>query len=164
MTNDVIVKKKTTKPYTQKAAPISVIMEKEMPFYGLDTLFVKEDTHDLISKSRNGVAMRQIQKYMDTYNLTLKEMASILNISERTLQRYEPKDILSKDVSDRALHLQRLYERGAEVFGTLDNFKGWMKSKILIFNNEKPISFLDTIFGFELLEKELGRIEYGIFA
>ena len=164
MTNDVIVKKKTTKPYTHKSAPISIVMEKEMPFYGLETLAVKEDTHDLISKSRNGVAMRQIQKYMDTYNLTLKEMASILNISERTLQRYEPKDILSKDVSDRALHLQRLYERGAEVFGTLDNFKGWMKSSILIFNNEKPISFLDTIFGFELLEKELGRIEHGIFA
>lgn len=141
-----------------------MVMEKEMPFYGLETIAVKEDTHDLIFKSRNGITMRQIQKYMDIYNLTLKEMATILNISERTLQRYDSKDILSKDVSDRALHLQRLYERGAEVFGSLDSFKGWMKSSILIFNNEKPISFLDTIFGFELLEKELGRIEHGIFA
>jgi uncharacterized protein (DUF2384 family) len=39
-----------------------------------------------------------------------------------------------------------------------------MKAEILFFNNEMPISFLDTIFGFELLEQELGRIEYGIFA
>ena len=97
-------------------------------------------------------------------DLTLKETAIILNISERTLQRYIPTDILSKDVSDRTLHLQRLYERGTDVFGSLNNFKSWMKTPVLIFNNQLPISFLDTIFGFELLEDELGRIEHGIFA
>lgn len=137
-----------------------------MPYYTESSYssIVKDDAHLLINKSRNGMAMYQIENLMKRYYLTLKEMAAVLNISERTLQRYEDKDVLSKDASERALHLQRLYERGADVFGTLDKFKGWMKASILIFNNEQPISFLDTIFGFELLEQELGRIEHGIFA
>ena len=158
------MKKRITKYPTQDEVNPDVLMEKDMSYFDVDTLVSNDDTHHLIFKSRNGITMRQIQKYMYDYNLTLKEISTILNISERTLQRYDANDILSKDVSDRALHLQRLYERGTEVFGTLDNFKGWMKSSILIFNNEKPISFLDTIFGFELLEDELGRIEHGIFA
>jgi putative toxin-antitoxin system antitoxin component (TIGR02293 family) len=166
-TNDVVLKKKSAK-YSIKEGdrPLSLVMEKEMPF-DHETNFsaiIKDDAHLLINKSRTGMAMYQIENLMKRYDLTLKEMAAVLNISERTLQRYEDKDVLSKDASERALHLQRLYERGADVFGTLDNFCGWMKSPVLIFSNEKPISFLDTIFGFELLEQELGRIEHGIFA
>ena len=108
--------------------------------------------------------MYQINQLVKRYDLSLKEIASILHLSERTLQRYAPSDLLSPESSERALRLQRLYEKGAAVFGTLDNFTNWMKSQVLIFKNEKPISFLDTIFGFELLEDELGRIEHGIFA
>lgn len=146
--------------------PASILLDKEAPSYTSisSDQNTKDDAYFLINKSRNGVFMQQLQNLMNKYDLALKEIATILNISERTLQRYDANDILSKDVSDRALHLQRLYERGTEVFGTLENFKGWMKSPIFIFKNEKPISFLDTIFGFELIEKELGRIEHGIFA
>jgi putative toxin-antitoxin system antitoxin component (TIGR02293 family) len=152
--------------YPIKEQPATLVMDKEVP-YNSESSFssiIKDDAHYLINRSRNGMAMYQIENLMKRYDLTLKEMASVLNISERTLQRYEDKDVLSKDASERALHLQRLYESGADVFGTLDNFCDWMKSPILIFSNEKPISFLDTIFGFELLEQELGRIEHGIFA
>jgi putative toxin-antitoxin system antitoxin component (TIGR02293 family) len=158
--------KKKPARYPIKEQPAIQVMDKEMPYYTESSYssIVKDDAHLLINKSRNGMAMYQIENLMKRYDLTLKEMAAVLNISERTLQRYEDKDVLSKDASERALHLQRLYERGADVFGTLDKFKGWMKASILIFNNEQPISFLDTIFGFELLEQELGRIEHGIFA
>lgn len=161
------MKKKSTK-YTIKEEdfPLENVMEKEIQFYNKASFssIMKDDAHYLINKSRNGMAMNQIKNLIKRYDLTLKEMAYVLNISERTLQRYEDNDVLSKDASERALHLQRLYERGADVFGTLYKFCGWMKSSILIFNNEKPISFLDTIFGFELLEQELGKIEHGVFA
>jgi putative toxin-antitoxin system antitoxin component (TIGR02293 family) len=159
------LKKKPTR-YPIKEQPATLVMDKEVPYFSESSFssIIKDDAQHLINRSRNGMAMYQIENLMKRYDLTLKEMASVLNISERTLQRYEDKDVLSKDASERALHLQRLYERGAEVFGTLDKFCGWMKAEILIFNNEMPISFLDTIFGFELLEQELGRIEYGIFA
>ena len=165
MTNDVKVKKRTV-TYEEKEENSFILNEPAAVYYLAATvpIFNTFDTHHFINTSRNGVSMYQLEKLMNKYDLTLKETAIILNISERTLQRYLPNDILSKDVSDRTLHLQRLYERGAGVFGTLNNFKSWMKTPVLIFNNQLPISFLDTIFGFELLEDELGRIEHGIFA
>lgn len=165
MSNVVNMKKKEI-IYEVNEQPLSMVMEKETP-YLTDvsyTQLLDDNPQYLINKTRAGLSMRKLKNLTDRYNLTLKEIATILNISERTLQRYDDDEILSKDITDRALHLQRLYERGAEVFGFLDNFCDWMKSEVLIFNNEKPISFLDTIFGFELLEQELGRIEHGIFA
>ncbi len=167
VTNDMIVKRKTIKYSTkEKEEKLTMVMEKEMPSFSEASFssITSVDAHNLINRTRTGISMHQLEKIINRYDLTLKEIAAILNVSERTLQRYENADILSKDASDRALHLQRLYEKGAEVFGSLDKFKGWMKSNILYFKNEKPITFLDTIFGFELLEQELGRIEHGIFA
>jgi putative toxin-antitoxin system antitoxin component (TIGR02293 family) len=158
--------KKRNNIYEEKEEILNNIEEPAVGYYSTVStpIFNTFDTHHFINTSRNGITMRQLENIMSKYELTLKETATILNISERTLQRYLPTDILSKDVSDRTLHLQRLYERGTDVFGSLDSFKGWMKSPIFIYKNQKPISFLDTIFGFELLEQELGRIEHGIFA
>jgi putative toxin-antitoxin system antitoxin component (TIGR02293 family) len=161
----VIMKRKPVRNI-EKRAPVLMVKEKEIPYYNDEsfTAVASDDTQHLISKSRNGISMERIEQIMERYHLTLKETSNILNISERTLQRYHDSDILTKDTTERALRLQRLYERGSIVFGTLNNFMSWMKSPVLIFNNEKPISFLDTIFGFEMLEDELGKIEHGIFA
>jgi len=165
VTNDVVMKKRN-KTKKEKEEIKNTIEEPAVGYYSTVStpIFNTFDTHHFINTSRNGISMYQLEKIINKYDLTLKETAIILNISERTLQRYIPTDILSKDVSDRTLHLQRLYERGTDVFGSLNNFKSWMKTPVLIFNNQLPISFLDTIFGFELLEDELGRIEHGIFA
>lgn len=160
------MKKKKTIDFNIEEQKTSIVEEVGMAYY-TDMSYssiINADSSLLINKSRNGISMHKISQIIDRYQLTLKDTANILNVSERTLQRYHNNDILTKDITERALRLQRLYERGAEVFGTLDNFISWMKSPILIFKNEKPISFLDTIFGFELLEQEIGRIEHGIFA
>ena len=167
MSNVGIVKKSPKNYQTTEGKPLMVVNEKEVNYsYSFnDTIaYTPRSAQNLIQQSRQGLPIFRIEIYMNKYGLTLKEIATILNLSERTLQRYESTDLLSKEASDRALHLQRLYERGEEVFGSLEKFKGWMKSPILVLNNDKPISFLDTIFGFELIEQELGRIEHGVFA
>ena len=64
----------------------------------------------------------------------------------------------------RPLSLPGLYTRGEEVFGSMDKFKSWMKTPSHIFKGETPVSLLDTSFGFNMVFRELGRIEHGIFA
>jgi uncharacterized protein (DUF2384 family) len=39
-----------------------------------------------------------------------------------------------------------------------------MKTPLHVFKGETPVSLLDTAIGFDMVFKELGRIEYGIFA
>lgn len=94
----------------------------------------------------------------------MSEISGILHISERTLQRYHAEDRLSPDTSERALMLAKLYERGVAVFNDANNFTDWLRTPLPAFNHQPPIQLLDTSFGFQLIENELGRIEYGVFA
>lgn len=120
--------------------------------------------HQYISLIRNGVPMQTLLHLMKSTGITAAEIASILHTSERTLRRYTNDTLLNPEQSERIIELARLFSRGAEVFGSLNNFKAWMNSTIVALGNIKPKELLDTSLGIEILQEELGRIEHGIFA
>ncbi|MBV8253834.1 MAG: DUF2384 domain-containing protein [Chitinophaga sp.] len=119
---------------------------------------------DFIALSRSGIIKRALLNLSRQISFSLTELAQVVHISERTLQRYADDAKLSLDTSERAIMLSALYQRGTEVFGDLENFKEWMRTPLPAFNYQLPISLLDTTFGFQLIQDELGRIEHGLFA
>ena len=119
---------------------------------------------DILKTSRQGLPKHSLMALAKKISLTLQEFANIMHISERTLQRYEDSTIIKTEYAEKAIELARLYTRGEEVFGSLDKFKTWMKTPLHVFKGEAPVSLLDTSIGFDMVFKELGRIEYGIFA
>ena len=119
---------------------------------------------DIIKLARKGFSKKALLALAKKISLNLQELASILHISERTLQRYDDDDMIKSEYAEKAVELARLYTRGQEVFGSGDKFKLWMKAPSLIFNGEAPVSVLDTSAGFDMVFTELGRIEHGIFA
>ncbi|MDB5228899.1 MAG: hypothetical protein JWN78_3092 [Bacteroidota bacterium] len=153
-------KKQNIKSASVKVKEVSVLQEPEVQYIAGNTAF----PYRIIDTARDGISKGSFMNFINKFDYTLREVASVLNLSERTLQRYENSDKLSKDASERALHFKRLYTKGETVFGSIDAFNEWMKTSNLLFNNKKPMSYLDTSFGFEMLEDELGRIEHGIFA
>ncbi len=122
------------------------------------------NVYDFIELSRNGINKKNLLFLAKKIEFDLKELASILHISERTLQRYTTSKILSPDVSERAIQLARLYCKGEDVFGDLEQFKKWMQYPSTALGMKKPKELLDTTFGFQLLNEELTKIEYGIFS
>lgn len=120
--------------------------------------------YDVLQRSRQGLSKRILLSLAKKISLTIQELANIMHISERTLQRYDDDAIIKSEYSEKAIELARLYTRGEEVFGSMDKFKAWMKTPSHIFKGETPVSLLDTSFGFNMVFKELGRIEHGIFA
>jgi putative toxin-antitoxin system antitoxin component (TIGR02293 family) len=137
------------------------------PFYkllgGSNAVKLSNDL-DIIKFARGGFPKRTLLALAKKISLTLQELAYILHISERTLQRYDDNDIIKTEYAEKAVELARLYTRGEEVFGNIDKFKLWIKAPSLIFNGEAPVSVLDTSAGFDMVFRELGRIEHGIFA
>lgn len=119
---------------------------------------------DIMKLTRQGLPKRALMLFAKKISLTLQELSNIMHISERTLQRYDDTEIVKTEYAEKAIELARLYTRGEEVFGSLDKFKAWMKTPVHVFHNETPVSLLDTSVGFDILFKELGRIEHGIFA
>jgi len=137
------------------------------PFYGLlsgaKTSGSATD-FNIIEFARKGVPKRILLSLAKYISITIQDLAGIMHISERTLQRYDDDAIIKTEYSEKAIELARLYARGNEVFGSMDNFKIWMKTPSLVFNSESPLSLLDTSAGFDLVFTELGRIEHGILA
>jgi putative toxin-antitoxin system antitoxin component (TIGR02293 family) len=130
----------------------------------LGSNFTISTDFDLLKLARNGVSKKSLINLAKHISLTLQELASIMHISERTLQRYEPTALIKTEYAEKAIELARLYERGTEVFGTMENFNDWMKTPNYTLNGEAPLSLLDTSIGFELILQTLGRIEYGVFS
>lgn len=119
---------------------------------------------DLLNLARKGVSKKALLSLAKQISLTIQEVAGIMHISERTLQRYSPATLIKTEHAEKAIELARLYERGTEVFGTTDNFNDWMKTPNYTLNGETPLQLLDTSIGFDLVIQTLGRIEYGVFS
>jgi putative toxin-antitoxin system antitoxin component (TIGR02293 family) len=118
---------------------------------------------DIINLARKGFSKGTLLALAKKVSLNLQELANILHISERTLQRYDNNELIKTEYAEKAVELARLYTRGEEVFGSIDKFKLWIKAPSLIFNGEAPVTILDTSAGFDMVFRELGRIEHGIF-
>lgn len=119
---------------------------------------------DLLELTRRGIPKKAMLNLVKKISITLQEFSHIMHISERTFQRFEETSLVKSEYSEKALELARLYARGEEVFGSLDKFKGWVKTPAYVFKNQTPFTLLDTSIGFDLVLKELGRIEQGIFS
>lgn len=119
---------------------------------------------DILELTRRGLPKQALIALSKKISFTFLELANVMHISERTLQRFEDNAMVKAEYSEKAIELAKLYARGEEVFGSLDRFKIWMKTPLLIFKNQTPLSLLDTSIGFTLIFNELGRIEHGLFA
>jgi putative toxin-antitoxin system antitoxin component (TIGR02293 family) len=124
-----------------------------------------DDPREMVSMLREGVPFPYLTTISNRINFTLEDWSSFLHLSERTIQRYK-KDKKAFDTiySEKIIQIDRLYKRGAEVFGDEENFHTWMETKSIPLGSVKPKELLDTTYGINLVADELGRIEHGIFA
>ena len=95
---------------------------------------------DIINLARKGFSKGTLLALAKKISLNLQELANILHISERTLQRYDDNEIIKLEYAEKAVELARLYTRGEEVFGSMDKFKLWIKFPSVVFNGETPVS------------------------
>lgn len=150
---------KTEKDYIENEEANNIVNEPIMAFDR-----PMNSISEMIQFSRNGINMQYLTNLSQKLSLSLQEMGEILHVSLRTLQRYAPSKILDTDASAKALNLANLQAHGIEVFGTEIHFNEWLRTKVPSLGNKTPLSFLDTPFGFTLIDQTLGRIEHGIFA
>ncbi|MEK6478055.1 antitoxin Xre/MbcA/ParS toxin-binding domain-containing protein [Catalinimonas sp. 4WD22] len=119
---------------------------------------------DLIHLAREGVSkstMLQVQKLMD---LSQKEMAKLLHLTPRTLQRMKDEDKLPPAASGQLLELARIYSSAVEALGDDALAKQWLRTPIRALNDEIPIHLLDTPVGIQWVNTVLGRAAYGVYS
>lgn len=119
--------------------------------------------HSRIQLIRRGLPLHSLNFLLKASKLTQQELAAILQISARTMQRYDSHQMLPPVVSEKLLLLNDLYEKGDDVLGGgPQNITNWLRSPIAALGNQRPLDYLDTYEGMHEVMNVLGRIEWGI--
>lgn len=129
------------------------------------SIFSRLSSIELIQHSRSGISYEVFEQLTGLLSFTSNEWASVLQLSERTLQRHQ-KDHkpFAAPQSERILEISLLLHSGIQVFGDPQRFIQWLNLPCWALGNRKPKELLDTRFGIGLIQDELGRIEHGILA
>ena len=119
---------------------------------------------DLISLSRHGVRKSSLKSLAGYLGVTMDKMSSLLHSSHRNIQRKDDNELLDTLKTEKVLELAAFTKRGIDVIGSEDAFKEWLHHPVIALGNRKPIDFLDTTFGIQMVLKVLGRLEQGVFS
>lgn len=107
----------------------------------------------------------EFKKTADKTPFTLSEWASILHVSERTLQRYAKNNGKFASINAERFHqINHVINRGKKVFGKTDYFYEWIHSNPPMLEGDISFASLTSFDGIQKILTQLGRIEHGILA
>lgn len=123
-----------------------------------------DTTLDLVDLGEKGLTKASLLELTEFLELTTSQMARLLPITERTIQRYSRSTRLSRAVSDHLLEIARVAVRGIDTFGDKGKFLAWLSRSSVALGGRKPMDLLASTLGIGLVTDELGRIEHGLVA
>jgi len=120
---------------------------------------------DLVELGKRGVTKQALLKLADLLLISRKETALLLQVSERTLQRYGATDVLSAVLSDRVIQLAEIVEGGMELFkNDRERFADWLRTPSVALGGKQPLEMLPSAVGTQMVMDELMRMAYGIYS
>ena len=119
---------------------------------------------DLIALTRQGIKKQALLNLANLLSLSMKEIAALLPVTERTLQRRKAESRLSPSVSEQVILILELISQGVDVFGSVPSLIKWLNEENTALGGHKPLALLDTAIGVQLVGEELNKLKYGIYA
>ena len=117
---------------------------------------------DMVALGSHGISKLALLRLADYLGLSVSEMACLLPVTERSIQRYAPSKHFNRMVSEHILQIAEVAARGTEVFGDRELFLSWLNHQSPALAHCTPHSLLASRFGAELVLDELGRMEHGV--
>ena len=120
------------------------------------------DTSELIRKLKKGLPVDRVGTLQDALEVPMAQMTEVLSIPSSTLARRRQAGRLDRDESERTYRIARLVLRAAEVFGSLERARQWLKKPQYALGGATPLAFADTEPGAREVEDLLVRIDHGM--
>ncbi len=118
----------------------------------------QNDLHDAI---RDGFPQAVVEEVRQAADISFKELAEILDLSPRSLQRRHHEGRLARFESDRLYRLARIVALAKQYIGDVETARRWLKRPNRALGGKVPLEFIDTELGARAVENVLGRIAYG---
>lgn len=119
---------------------------------------------DLIEAITFGLPAALARELAARMGVSLEEVAGLLRLTSRTLQRRLEEGRLELSESERLWELARVFFRAAEVLESEQGAVQWFRSPIQALGWATPLSLARTAVGLRELENILGRVEHGVFS
>jgi len=116
---------------------------------------------DLQDAIREGFPQTVVKEVMHAAGITLKELATTLDLSARSLQRRRRQGRLARYESDRLYRLARIVALAKHYLGNEEAAHRWLKRPNRALGGRTPLALIDTEPGARAVENVLGRIAYG---
>ena len=105
------------------------------------------------------------KKLVDKIPFTMPEWASILHVSERTLQRYAKSNSSFAPINaERIALIEKVLKEATITFGKSEKFYDWIVRNPYSLEGNLSIQSLSTFEGIQNVLTQLGRIQHGVFA
>ena len=107
----------------------------------------------------------EFKRIADKTPFTQAEWATLLHVSERTLQRYAKNNGHFAPINaERALQIEKVLKEAKITFGKVENFYTWIKRNPYMLEGNLSFNSLTTYTGIEKVLTQLIRIQHGLFA
>jgi putative toxin-antitoxin system antitoxin component (TIGR02293 family) len=117
-----------------------------------------------IGTVRKGLPTKLFKTVAANLEMSDRQLAGVLKIPERTMDRRLREGVLTPEESDRLARVARILQRAHEVFGNVEKARGWLNTRLAAFEGETPLQRADTSLGASQIEDVLGRIDHGVYS
>lgn len=150
---------RTTDPYAETKAPAPSTVGEVAVRYSAPG----DELQRLVERAREGVSVDAFFDLARVTGLTRDELAGLLGVSYKTIQRYEADSrILGAALSEHLFRLIRTFHAGERVFGGQKAFGNWLRKPSAGLTGLVPFECLQTPAGVDLVLEELLRIAHGV--
>lgn len=123
------------------------------------------DRLDLSDKIQAGFPFRSFVILTESMEVTNKELAELVQISTRTLNRRQKEGKLKADESDRLLRVARIFTQAVNLFeGEREAAQQWLSKENRALKGVTPLEASKTEEGAREVENLIVRLEHGVFS
>jgi putative toxin-antitoxin system antitoxin component (TIGR02293 family) len=122
-------------------------------------------TEDLLKKVKGGLSFGVFEHLTKNIALPSRDLAYVVQIPPRTLDRRRERGRLEPGESDRILRVSRVFAAAIELFeGDAVGARRWVVQKQKALGDQRPLDLLGTELGAREVEALIGRLEHGVFS
>jgi putative toxin-antitoxin system antitoxin component (TIGR02293 family) len=122
-------------------------------------------TPRLVERVEEGFSFGELERLRQNMGISMDEMAELVQIRPRTLDRRKKEGRLHPEESDRLLRATRVFGRAIALFeGDVEGALGWLSTPKRALGGAVPLEMARTEIGAREVEGLIGRLEHGVFS
>jgi putative toxin-antitoxin system antitoxin component (TIGR02293 family) len=109
----------------------------------------------------SGIMSKEVEPIIAYLNLKVPDIARAAAVSPSTVTRWKGDTSIGVPGSNQFFRMDEVIRKGVDLFGGLEEFKGWLHSPNMALGNTVPAKLITSHIGVEMVDEALDALHYG---